>query len=188
MRGPNRSLIDLLLELETLDRVPRSGYLLRGVAAPESVAEHAFHLATLVWLLAAEQPGLDRARVVEMALLHDLAELRIGDLPLTAADYFEPGAKHEAERRAAADLLAPADPAAGERYVEYDAGETLEARFVKACDRLQLLLKAAVYERQGHVALAEFWSEPANFPGDEFPVVARLFEELRARRGAPLSP
>lgn len=187
MRGPNPTLVDLLLELETLDRVPRSGYSLRGIAEPESVAEHLGHLATLVWLLSFEEPGLDGARAVEIALVHDLAELRVGDLPRTASDYFPPEVKHDAERRAAADLLAPAHPRALERYLEYDRKESREARFVGACDKLQLMLKAFVYEGWGHGGLAEFWDHPENFPSSEFASVARLFEALRSRRAAKLA-
>lgn len=182
MRGPSATLLDLLLELETLDRVPRSGWALRGIADPESVAEHLGHLATLVWLLSFEEPDLDGGRAVEIALVHDLAELRLGDLPRTATDYLPRDAKHEAERRAAADLLAPAHPRAFERYREYDRKESREARFVAACDKLQLMLKAAVYESWGRGGLAEFWEHAENFPSDEFVSVARLFEALRARR------
>lgn len=186
MRGANPSLLDLLLELETLDRVPRSGYLLRGVTDGESVAEHAFHLALLVWLLAPEEPGIDRSRAVELALLHDLAELRTGDLPRTAATYFARGAKHEAERRAAADLLAPADPRALALYEEYESGASPEAEFVRACDKLQLMLKVTLYERWGHRGLAEFWQNPANFPASRFAAVERLFSALRRRAtGSP---
>lgn len=188
MRGPNATLLDLLLELETLDRVPRSGYALRGIADPESVAEHLGHLATLVWLLSFEEPDLDGARAVEIALVHDLAELRVGDLPRTASDYFPPEVKHDAERRAAADLLAPAHPRAFERYQEYDRKASREARFVAACDKLQLMLKASVYGAWGHGGLAEFWDHPENFPGDEFGSVARLFDALRTRLAAANAP
>ena len=187
MRGPNRTLLDLLLELETLDRVPRSGYLLRGVAEAESVAEHSYHLAMLVWLLAGEESGLDRARAVELALLHDLAEIRVGDLPRTAASYFEPGAKHAAELRAASDVLAPAGAAALERLEEYGRAESREARFVRSCDKLQLMIKAALYESWGSAALAEFWEHPENLPEEEFPSVARTLAALgewRRARGA----
>lgn len=180
MRTANASLLDLLLELETLDRVPRSGYFLRGISDCESIAEHSFHLALLVWLLAADEPGVDRTKAVELALFHDLAELRIGDLPRTATAYLPAAVKHEAERRAAADILAPADPRALELYAEYDRGDSTEARFVKACDKLQLMIKVTVYERWGHRGLAEFWGNPANFPRSDFPSVEILFEKLKA--------
>jgi putative hydrolase of HD superfamily len=182
VRTANASLLELLLELQTLDRVPRSGYFLRGISDCESIAEHSFHLAAMVWLLAEREPGIDRTRALELALVHDLAELRIGDLPRTAIEYFAPGTKHDAERRAAADILAPADPRARELYAEYETKASREARFVTACDRLQLMLKVSVYERWGHGGLAEFWANPANFPTTEFASVVELFEKLRAWR------
>ena len=45
MRKANQSLLDLFLELQLLDRIPRAGYVLRGVAYPESVTEHSWHTA-----------------------------------------------------------------------------------------------------------------------------------------------
>lgn len=182
MRGPNQTLLDLLLELQTLDRVPRSGYFLRGISDCESIAEHSFHLATIVWLLAEREPGIDRTKALELAMVHDLAELRIGDLPRTAMNYFAPGAKHEAERRAVADILAPAPEWTRALYLEYESKASAEARFVRACDRLQLMMKASVYEQWGHGGLAEFWENPANFPDSEFASVLELFEALRSWR------
>jgi putative hydrolase of HD superfamily len=181
--GPNATLLDLLLELQALDRVPRSGYVLRGVAEPESVTEHSWHVLFLVWSLGACIPGIDLPRAVEIALVHDLAELRIGDLPRTSSHYFPAGAKKAAEAAAMADVLAPLPARARELYDEYQAASTPEAKLVKACDKLQLMLKVAVYERWGQGALAEFWDNPDNFPDGGFPAVAELFEELRARRG-----
>ena len=188
MRAPNATVLDLLLELQTLDRVPRSGYFLRGISDCESISEHTFQVAMLVWLLAAEEPSVDRGRAVELALLHDLAELRIGDLPRTATTYLPAEVKHAAERKAADDILAPADPRARELYAEYEAGATTEARFVKACDKLQLMVKVSVYERWGHRGLTEFWGNPANFPFSEFASVERLFGQLKVRRDADLPP
>jgi putative hydrolase of HD superfamily len=180
----NRSLLDLLLEAQTLDRVPRSGYVLRGVAEPESVTEHTWHVLFLVWLLGARIEGIDVSRAVEIALVHDLAELRIGDLPRTSSHYFPEGAKRTAEAAAMADVLAPVAGRALPLYEEYQQGKTPEARLVKACDKLQLMLKVAVYERWGTGALAEFWDNPDNFPDGGFTPVRELFEELRARRNA----
>jgi 5'-deoxynucleotidase YfbR-like HD superfamily hydrolase len=41
-----------LYEMGALKRLPRSGWLIAGVAAPESIAEHSFRTAILGWLLA----------------------------------------------------------------------------------------------------------------------------------------
>jgi putative hydrolases of HD superfamily len=181
---PNDTLLDTLLEMQVLDRVPRSGWTLRGVPDAESVAEHGFHVAFLVWALAGEVPDLDRGRAVELALVHDVAEVRFGDLPATAGHYLPAGAKHAAEVEAAGDLLAPLGSRATALYAEYDAKQSREARFVAACDKLQLMIKVARYESWGARGLAEFWDNPGNFPSDEFPPVRRVFDELRQRREA----
>ncbi len=178
----NRSLLDVCLEIQMLDRIPRAGFVLRGVAEPESVAEHTLHVLFLVWALGPKIDGLDVSRAVEIALIHDLAELRIGDLPRTSSHYFPDGAKKAAESAAMADILAPLDERTRHLYDDYLHAETPEARLVKACDKLQLMLKVAVYERWGTGALAEFWDNPENFPDGGFPVVRELFEELRERR------
>ena len=180
----NDTLLDLCLELQILDRVPRSGYVLRGVDHPESVTEHSWHVLFLVWTLGPQIEGLDVHRAVEIALVHDLAELRIGDLPRVASRYFPPGAKNTAELAAMEEILAPLPERALDLYREYQEGTTAEARLVKACDKLQLMLKVTVYERWGTGALSEFWDNPENFPDGGFAVVKELFEALRARRRA----
>ena len=183
----NEHLLDLLLEAQVLDRIPRIGYPMRGVADSESISEHSWHVAFLVWALARRVPEVDASRALEMALIHDLAELRIGDLPRVASHYFPPGAKKEAETAAMAELLAPAGEDALELFADYEAGRSPEARLVKACDKLQLMLKVAVYERWGAGGLGEFWENPDNFPDGGFEVIRTLFEELRRRRNAERS-
>lgn len=178
----NESLVDALLELQILDRVPRSGWMLRGVQDGESVSEHAFHVVVLVWALGRKVPGIDLLRALELAIVHDLAEVRIGDLPRTAARYLPPGAKHAGEEAALAELLAPVGERGIELYREYHARQTREARLVAACDKLQLMFKVTLYERWGAGGLGEFWQNPANFPDDEFAPVAELFAALRAAR------
>ena len=182
----NRTLLDLLLEIQRLDRVPRVGYVLRGVNDPESVTEHTWHVLFLVWSLGPRIEGIDVGRAVEIALLHDIAELRIGDLPLTGARYFPAGVKNAVEAAAMADILAPLPERALRLYDEYQRGASPEARLVKACDKLQLMIKVTVYESWGTGALAEFWENPANFPDGGFPIVRQLFEELRARHDAEI--
>ena len=174
--------LDLFLELQALDRVPRMGYVLRGVAEPESVSEHAFHVVFLVWSLGREVPQLDLLRAVELALIHDLAEVRFGDLPRPAGRYLPAGAKDAAELAAMRDLAAPLGEAPSELLIEYQARRSLEARFVGVCDKLQILIKASVYESWGQGAVGEFLGHLDDFDTGGFEPVAELVDELRRRR------
>lgn len=178
----NRCLLELLLELQNLDRVPRTGYLLRGLGQVESVSEHSLHVALLVWAVGPQIPGLDVSRAVELALLHDLAEVRLGDLPRAASEYLPAGAKKAAERQALADLLAPLEERARPLVDEYLLGRSTEARFVRACDRLQLLIKVTAYEAGGASGLDDFWRESPDEALESFPPLRRLADELRERR------
>jgi putative hydrolase of HD superfamily len=162
-------IIGLLTELARLKAVPRIGWLLRGVRDVESVAAHSFGVAAAAMLLAdrarARGRRIDVERVLRMALLHDLTEARTGDLPQTVKRYFAPGALGAADERAAAEALAPAG-AIGAEYLElwheYERRASLEARIVKAADKLDLLLQAREYEKGGARSLAEFWESAAS--------------------------
>ena len=184
---PNHSLLDSLLELQALDRLPRTGYALRGVNEPESIAEHGFHLCVLIWALAPDVPDLDLGHALELALVHDLPEIRIGDLPRTAGRYLPEGAKAVAERAALAELLAPQGERAPALLAEFEEGSSREARLVRACDKLQLMLKVFVYERWGATGLSEFWANDCNFPEPGFAPVDEMLAELRERRSTWLA-
>jgi putative hydrolase of HD superfamily len=178
----NDTLLDLLLESQALDRVPRFGYLVRGVDNAESVAEHSWHVVFLVWTLADRIPGIDRARALDLAIIHDLAELRLGDLARTATRYFPAGAKQHAESAAMSEILQPLPEKTHKLLDEYHEAQTAEARLVKACDKLQLMIKVAVYESWGALGMTRFWDNPENFYDGGFDQVRKLYEELEARR------
>jgi putative hydrolase of HD superfamily len=180
--GPNDNLLDFLLELQVLDRVPRMGFLLRGVARPESVAAHSWHVAFLVWILGVQMPEIDAAHALELALIHDLAEARLGDLPRTTGRYLPRDAKHDAERLLLGEMAGPEADRIVALLDEYQRGESPEARLVKACDKLQLMIKIHAYERWQEGALTEFWDNEDNFPDGGFPQVRELFAALQQRR------
>lgn len=178
----NSSLLDLILELQSLDNVPRMGYNLRGIRDPESVSEHSFHLLFLVWTLALELPDIDRLKALELAMVHDLPEVRTGDLPRTVTRYFPPGVKAASELAVAADLLAPLGNRGVDLMREYQNKQTIEARFVSCCDKLQLLLKVAMYERWGAGGLDEFNAALDTFSDEGFAPVQRIVQELKLWR------
>jgi putative hydrolases of HD superfamily len=186
------NLIGLLLELVRLKAVPRMGWLLRGVRDVESVAAHTFGVAFIAMLLAdlAEARGLqvNVERVLRMALLHDVPEVRTGDLPNTIKQYFESSALKDADERIAAEILTKIGAPGGkylELWLDYEDRGSLEARLVKAADKLDLLLQACEYEKGGAGNLQEFWeSAEADFAGlgvDD--LIADLLAELKKIRG-----
>lgn len=190
MTPPVDALLTLLDRAGDLKRLPRTGWLFVGVAQPESVSEHAFSTTVLALNLAeavnvdpaAEGlPGpLDVARVVRLALLHDLGESLVTDLPKRSADLLGAEAKHRAEREAMTAVLGELPWAARdvELWGEYDAAATPEARIVKDADKLEMVHQALRYEEVGAAGLDEFWL------GHEwhFQASAQLFEALRSRR------
>jgi putative hydrolase of HD superfamily len=135
--------IAFVSELDRLKQVLRQTTLMDG-SRRENSAEHSWHLALMAATLAeyADRP-VDVGRVIEMVLLHDVVEIDAGD----TFCYDAQGVLDQAAReRQAADRLfgmLPADQAgaAREAWEEFEARETMEARFAVALDRLQPLLQ-----------------------------------------------
>ncbi|NTV63154.1 MAG: HD domain-containing protein [Oscillochloris sp.] len=177
------ALYELQSRLLSLKLLPRTGWLQRGMRDVESIAEHTFGVATLAMLVGDQQPDIDRGRLLAIALLHDIAEALIGDLPATARRLFGVAAKREAERRAMIELFAGLPQAAEylELWDEYCTGGSREARLVKALDHLEMLAQALAYERAGSRALSEFW-EGEGMQGEEFPLVRELTARLYSER------
>lgn len=140
----------LLLESLGLKDVDRAGWLRVGVARPESVAAHSWGMAYLA--LALCPPDLDLGRVLALAVLHDLPEVRVGDLTPHDGVSREEKAAREAE---AADALFAGRPELRALWLEYVAVQTPEARFVHALDKLDMGLQALRYAETG-VDTSEF--------------------------------
>jgi putative hydrolase of HD superfamily len=158
-------LLTALIELQRLKCLERTGWTLRGLPnGTESVAAHSFGVGITAMMLADEikARGLDLniERVLRMALLHDWAEARVGDMPRTATNYFGATARKKAEALAFADItrgLGAAEPAYETLYQDYEQRDSLEARLVKAADVIDLLVEAYALERAGARGLDEFW-------------------------------
>jgi 5'-deoxynucleotidase YfbR-like HD superfamily hydrolase len=108
--------IGILDAVNDLKRLPRTGWLLAGIAVPESIADHSYATAVAALVLACEinrdpsAQGLESAVDVEVvlrtALLHDLPESLITDLPHRATRMFTQATKHNAEEAALRMILA----------------------------------------------------------------------------------
>jgi len=128
-----------LIEVDRLKTVLRASTL-AAVERRENDAEHSWHLALMVPVLAeyADEP-IDVGHTVRLVVVHDLVEIYAGDTPL----YDDELRTSQVERElAAADKLfglLPDDQAREFRALwdEFEARVTPEARFAKAVDRLE---------------------------------------------------
>src|SRR5918911_4532534 len=114
-------MLSTLIELQRLKSLERTGWMLRGIAqGAESVADHSYGVAVAAMLLADELIGrgvaVDVERVLRVALLHDWAEARVGDMPRTATEYFGAEARKRAERAAFDDIVRGCGPRHEEIY------------------------------------------------------------------------
>ena len=134
--------IAFIVEIDRLKTVIRQNYLADG-SRRENTAEHSWHVTLMAVILsehAAE--AVDRARVLELLLVHDLVEIDAGD---TFA-YDSAGEQTKAAReQAAAERIFGLLPAAQAAYLraawdEYEASETPEARFALSLDRLMPMI------------------------------------------------
>lgn len=132
---------------------------------------------------------VDCERVLRMALLHDWAETRVGDMPKTATGYFGADVRKSAETLAFADIVDGVGLAELEYrglYKDYEERTSLEARLVKAADVIDLLVQAYALECSGARGLDEFW-QVAHQPDFKLPqpadqVVNEVLQSLlRAR-------
>src|ERR1044072_8868549 len=102
-------MLSTLIELQRLKGLDRTGWTLRGLPnGTESVAAHSFGVSVTAMLLAdrcaAAGVIVDVEKVLRVALLHDWAETRVGDMPRTATLYFGAAARKQAETAAFHDL------------------------------------------------------------------------------------
>lgn len=170
----------IIKSMDTLEKLPRTGYLLRGVANPENVAAHSFGTALLTMLLADAEQGVNSEKAIRMAILHETGEVAIGDIPYIAKKHFPAGTIDEAESSAAKSILSGS--ANDETYIslfdEYIDGKTKEAKIVRAADKLQMLCKVRFYQQAGAGNLEEFFINDQGMDLAPFPVAKALYKLL----------
>jgi putative hydrolase of HD superfamily len=160
-------MISTLIELQRLKGLERTGWMLRGIPpGAESVADHSYGVVVAAMLLAdeliAREVSVNAERVLRIAVLHDWAEARVGDMPRTATQYFGAEARKRAERAAFDEIVGELKAGGlaskyGALHEDYEERESLEARLVKAADVIDLLVQTLAFERAGVRGLDEFW-------------------------------
>ncbi|GAB3280884.1 HD domain-containing protein [Larkinella harenae] len=140
---------NLFRQIEFIKEVDKLKYILRKTKLfnsdrNENDAEHSWHLALMALVLVehANFP-VDVLKVMKMLLIHDIVEIDAGDTFIY--DTQKSHDNTEEERKAAQRIfgLLPAHQAYELIAVweEFEAGQTNEAKFARAMDRLEPLLQ-----------------------------------------------
>lgn len=152
--------------LERLKTTKREGWRRFKINHGESIADHMYRMSVLTMLAPKSLSSrINVAHCTKMALIHDMAELLVGDI--TPVDNV---AKPEKSRRESEtmdylcqNLLGKVGGGlTGEEiksvWQEYEDDETLEARYVHDIDKMELILQMVEYERahKGQIDLSEF--------------------------------
>lgn len=144
-----------IIEADKLKNIFRQSYI-SDQSRRENDAEHSWHLALMAITLYehANTPDLDLLKILHMVIIHDIVEIDAGDTYI----YDEEHKKDQAAReQKAADRLfglLPAEQATRFRSIwdEFESGESPEARFAKAIDRLHPMLL-------NHLAGGKTWAK-----------------------------
>ena len=134
--------VEFILEADKEKNILRQTHI-TGYARRENDAEHAWHMAMMIYLLKEySNEEFDVAKAMMMALIHDIVEIDAGDT--YAYDTAALETQKEREERAAERIygLLPDDQRDELRalFEEFEAGKTAEARFAKTMDNFQPLL------------------------------------------------
>lgn len=141
MNDPLSDRLAFFLATDVLKEIGRANHTLAG-GRPESVAEHTWHVTLLAMLLEDAAPvGTDHHHVRDLLTVHDLVEVYAGDTVIWDA---APGEADDRERAAGERLmrLLPTDQVSrfDRLWREFQAQETVEARFARAIDALHPML------------------------------------------------
>ena len=134
--------LDFILEIDKEKEIYRQTHL-KGYKRQENDAEHAWHMAIMIYLLKEyANEKFDVAKAMMMALIHDIVEIDAGDT--YAYDTKNLATQEEREEKAANRIfgMLPDEQKKEmiELFNEFEEGKTPEAKFAKTMDNFQPIL------------------------------------------------
>ncbi len=144
--------LEFLYEIGTLRFIQRTW---QQFLSPHfaNLAEHHFRVMWLALDIAKREDVEDTGKIAKMALVHDIAESRTGDVHYLSRQYVERN-----EELGIKDMLA--DTALEEEFTrlwqEYEVRETIEAKVVKDADNLDVDMELKEQETMGNTVGQSF--------------------------------
>ena len=134
--------LDFVLEIDKEKEIYRQTHI-KGYKRQENDAEHAWHMAVMIYLLKEyANEEFDVAKAMMMALIHDIVEIDAGDT--YAYDTKNLETQKEREEKAAERIfgLLPEEQKQELKglFEEFEACESSEAKFARVMDNFQPIL------------------------------------------------
>lgn len=132
-------ILRFLQQAEKLKTVLRHSWL--SNSRQESDADHSWRAALFAMILAPHlEKKLDVEKVIKMLLIHDLAEIEVGDFPAWKG---RPKNKHDLEKNGFKKLIKQLPKKSAKEilnlWLEYEESKTNEAKLAQACDKLETI-------------------------------------------------
>ncbi|KKR30096.1 hypothetical protein A2715_04190 [Candidatus Woesebacteria bacterium RIFCSPHIGHO2_01_FULL_39_32] len=181
-------LLKLLIRVNSLKDVDRTGWVIKGVKNAESVADHTWGVAFLTLILA-DPKKLNKEKLLKMTIVHDLGEIIPGDVRWEAGKKVigSQRKKRKKELDVMKDLFG--DYPNGKEYIsllkEFNEQKTPEAKFLKQVEKLEMVLQAYIYEETGRnkKSLIEFWENVEKYlEGTELESIFRELQKMRKNK------
>lgn len=165
-------ILTFLQRTNQLKSVPRFGSSLRR--DHDTVAEHSWRLTLMAYIIASEcGVHVNINRVMAIALVHDLAEAKTGDIDAYTVIVGQRSVTDKGEREAEAMQEMTEGIGFGDTmyaiWKEYEDQQTLEAKFVKALDKIEAFLHIAERGVKAYI--------PKEFHADYADKAVRAFDE-----------
>lgn len=90
-----KNILKFLLWVGKLKNIKRKGISFYGVKNPDSVVDHSFRMALMVWFFGKEK-RINIKKAIKIALIHDICKVLVGDI--TPYDGLLPKDKKEREK------------------------------------------------------------------------------------------
>lgn len=136
-------------EIAKLKKIIRKGWIYRKVPDRlESDAEHTFSMLMLgLEIMSKNDLKLDELKVLKMIAYHELCEIDAGDV--TPMDKVPASVKFDREYACIQRLAKEYEmPEIEDIWLEFEKGQTREARFVKKLDKYDAMCQSEIYAKE----------------------------------------
>jgi len=143
-------ILDFFKTAVNLKKISRQGWINKlSLKHPESVADHSYSMA-IMGMVISDLENYNSEKMLKMILLHDLAESKIGDY---TPNQISKENKIKIENNAYDEIINTLPDSIKSQYgkiwEEYQKQESPESKIVHQIDKLEMVLQAKMYQKEG---------------------------------------